>query len=160
MRMGVLYAFGALQTGKGGVTPTPRGARPARPLQAGDTVDDIRGMIAREVNSQTLSPTFNDGTQPDQYSPGHEPPGLLRGYGDAVVDPASGPLTQESDVYAVLAAGTYSVIGSVADAADGANTVLISGGANPLARVHALSQDLQVGSLSMRTVRLKLNRTN
>ena len=159
LRMGLFYVYGS-PTFTGALTNTPRGCRVAA-LPAGAAVADIRGVVARAQNQTTLSPTFIDGTTNDAYLAGSPGYGCLRGEVDVVIDPASGPLDAFADaVYVVVAAGTYSVIGAVADAADGGNTVRLDNTTPVRARVTAAEETFVFGSYSGRCVRLKVNQTN
>lgn len=160
IRMGVLYRISTATAYVQGVTDTPRAEVIAAPLATGVTVDQIRGMVAREANATQMDPGFGNST-PDQYLSGHPFPGLLRGVGAVIVDPASGPIDPTTaSIYAVLAVGTHSIVGSITDTADGANTVQINSGANPFARVVAGESTPVFQSPSQRLVRIKFNRAN
>lgn len=160
LRMGVLYRPSAATIYTQAVTGTPRAEVIAGPLIVGTTVDQIRGLVAREANATQMDPGFSN-SAPDAYLSGHPFPGLLRGVGAVIVDPASGPIDQTTaSIYAVLAVGTHSIVGAVTDTADGANTVQINSGANPFARVVAGESTPVFQSPSQRLVRIKFNRAN
>lgn len=160
IRMGVLYRASTATLYPQAVTDTPRAEVVAAPLATGVTVDDIRGMVAREANATQMDPGFINSV-PDAYLSGHPFPGLLRGIGAVVVDPASGTITPSTaNLYAVLAVGTHSIVGAVTDTADGANTVQINSGANPFARVVAAESTPVFQSPSTRLVRIKFNRAS
>jgi hypothetical protein len=136
IRMGVLYKWAPASSIVQGISGTPRAEWVVAPLATGDTVDVIRGMVMREMNATQMDPGFSNSTA-DQYLSGHVFPGLLRGVGTVVVDPASATITPATvSLYAVLAAGANTIVGAVTTVADGGNTVLINSGANPFARVY------------------------
>lgn len=160
LRMGLFYVYGT-PTYTGALTNTPRGARLAALPTVASAVGDLRGIVARPQNQTTLSATFNDSTTNDAYPAGSPGFGCLRGEVDVVVDPASGLIDAYADaVYVVIAAGTYSVIGSVADAADGGNTIRLDNTTPVRARVTAVEETFLIGNYSGRCVRLKVNQTN
>lgn len=166
LSMGLFYVYAA-STGFGpGVTTTPRQAPLAALPGASTTVADLRGVIARVVNQTTLSATFqsNLASNPDAYPAGSIFPGMLRGTICAMVDPASpGTMTPGSQIHVVIAAGAYSVIGAVASAADGGNTLRIDNApaGNILGRVVGPEENLRPFTRSSgRFVPLKVNRTN
>ena len=158
--MGRFYRYGTTVTGA--ISGTPRGAKPAAVLNGSTTIDLLRGVVGREVNS-TMMPYPNSPTAWDAYPAGQVWPGLLRGQVYAQVDPASASMTEGGQVHVVIAAGTYSLIGAVASAADGGNTIRIDNAptGNVLASVVSVEENLQpFGASSGRFVLLKLNRTN
>ncbi len=160
LRMGLFYVYG---TGtQGAVTNTPRQARPAALPSSATLLADLRGVIGRPANQTQLSPDFNDAVSFDQFRAGQVMPGVLRDEVAVVVDPASGTMDIDSEVYVVIASGVYSTIGAVADAADGANTIRIDNSptGNILGRVTAIEETLTLGTQSVRLVMLKVNRTN
>jgi hypothetical protein len=63
-------------------------------------------------------------------------------------------------VYVVLGAGTYSVIGAVADAADGGNTLILNTTTPVRARIVADEETFSIGNYSGRCVLLEVNQTN
>jgi len=160
IRMGVFCRYGALIP-MGAVIGTPRQGRTAAELVVGTTLDQVRGVVAREVNSVELSPTFQDATTPDQYPPGHYFPVLNRGEICTVVDPGSGAMAIGSQVHIVKnPGGLYQVRGAVADAADGGNTLRADDTptGHPLARVTVEEWTLRIGAFSVRLCGLKVNR--
>jgi len=160
LRMGLFYTY-ASPTFTGALTNTPRGCRLAALPTGSTAVADLRGVVARPQNQTTLSPTFIDGNTNDAYLAGSPGFGCLRGEVDVVVDPASGPINTFADaIYVVIAAGTYSVIGSVADAADGGNTIRLDNTTPVRARVVAFEETFSIGNYSGKCVRLKVNQTN
>lgn len=161
LRMGVFYTYGASVYTSGAVTNTPRGARTAALPTTATTAATLRGVVARPVNQTELSPTFIDSTTPDAYVAGQVGFGALRGEVCVVVDPASGTLDAFADaVYVVLATGTYSIVGSVADAADGGNTLRLDNTTPVRARVTGVEETFTMGAFSGRCVVLKVNQTN
>jgi len=160
LRMGVFYVYGSSTYIGGGVTNTPRGAWPAVLPTTATTAATLRGVVARPLNQTALSPTFNDSTTFDAYPAGSTGFGCLRGQVCTVVDPASGTMSIGSSVYVVLGAGTYSVIGAVADAADGGNTLILSNTTPVRARVVAVEETFAIGAYTGRTVLLEVNQTN
>lgn len=161
LRMGVFYVYGTPQVANGAVIGTPRGCRLAA-LPTGTTgIGDLRGIVSRVVNQTTLSGDFIDSTTFDRYRAGQVAPGLLRGEVACVVDPASGTIDALTDaVYVVIAAGTYSVLGSIADAADGTNTIRLDNTTPVRARVVETEETLTLGAYTGRCVKLKINQTN
>ena len=160
LRMGLFYVYGT-PTFTGAMTNTPRGCRLAALPGATAAVADLRGVVARPQNQTTLSATFIDSTTFDAYPAGSPGFGCLRGEVDVVVDPASGTINTYADaIYVVIAAGAYSVIGSVADAADGGNTLRLDNTTPVRARVSAFEETFSIGNYSGRCVRLKVNQTN
>lgn len=159
--LGLFYVYDAIGTST--ITGTPRGARPAALPTSATTVADLRGVIGRVVNQTTLPANFLDnGSTPDAYPAGQVWPGLLRGLVCARVDPASATITQGGALHVVIAAGAYSVIGSVAAVADGANTIQINTApaGNIMARAEAVEENLRPFTQSSgRFVPLKINRT-
>ena len=160
LRMGVFYVYGSTTYTSGGVTNTPRSAWPAVLPTTATTAATLRGVVARPANQTALSPTFNDATTFDAYPAGATGFGCLRGQVCAVVDPASGTLSVGSAVYVVLGAGTYSIIGAVADAADGGNTLRLDNTTPVRARVVAVEETFQIGNYSSRCVLIEVNQTN
>lgn len=162
MRMGIFYVHGAPSAYPvGAVTNTPRQCRLAALPTIATAVADLRGVIGRVVNQTTLSSDYNDATTFDQYKAGQIAFGVLRGEVDVVVDPASGTFSALTEaVYVVIAAGAYSVIGSVADAADGGNTLQLDNTTPVRARVTEFEETLTLGGYTSRCVRLKVNQTN
>jgi hypothetical protein len=160
LAMGRFYTIGTVAKPLA-ISGTPRDARPAT-TAAGATIDTLRGVVGREVNSSMLA-LPNLQSAPDAYPAGQVFPGLLRGQVYAQVDPESGTMTTSSEVHVVVAAGAYSMIGAVATAADGVNTVRIDNApaGNVLASVVSVEENLQPFTTSSgRFVLLKLNRTN
>lgn len=163
LRMGLFYTYANPGTPYA-ITGTPRGANIAA-LPAGSTaIADLRGVVARAVSQTELSATFNDALTNDAYPAGSLAPGLNRGEVVAIVDPASGTMTPGGEVHVVIAAGTYSVIGSVANAADGGNTIRIDNAPTGVilgrVPVDGFEETLAIGAYSVRQVKLKLNRGN
>lgn len=161
--MGLFYVYGS-DAQPLAISGTPRGANPAA-LPSGSTViADLRGVIGRVVNQTTLSADFNSLGTTDAYPAGQPWPGLLRGEVAVRIDPASGSITKGGQVHVVIAAGTYSVIGSIAAAADGGNTIRIDNAptGNILGRALYAEETLQIFGTSTtgRFARLKVNRTN
>ena len=159
--MGRFYQRGTVATPLA-IAGTPRDCKPAAALTGSTTIAQIRGMVGREVNSTELAWPNNFATF-DAYPAGQPWPGLLRGQGYVQVDPASGTITESSEVHVVIAAGAYSLIGAVASAADGGNTIRIDNAptGNILASVVSVEEDLRPFGPSLgRYVLLKLNRTN
>lgn len=144
---------------------TPRGCRVAALPTIASAIADLAGVIAREPNSTTLSATFNDSATFDAYPPGRLWPGLKRGEVAVRVDPASPTMTDSltQQVHVVKAVGAYSVIGSVAGAADGANTVRVDNAptGNILARAWAREESfVPFSGFTGRFIPLRLSRTN
>lgn len=162
LEMGLFYQYGTLQQSLA-ISGTPRGANPAALLDSGTVIADIRGVIGRVVNQTTLSATFNSSSTVDAYPAGQVWPGLLRGDVCVKVDPASATMTKGGQVHVVIAAGAYSVIGAVAAAADGGNTIRLDNAptGNILARAIADEENLRPFTTSSgRYIPLKVNRTN
>lgn len=160
LRMGLWYVYGAI-TVPLAITGTPRGARPAA-LPAGATIAQLQGVLGRPTNQTTLAADYVDALAADQYRAGQVMVGLRRGEIAVQVDPASGTFDSYDDqVHVVVAAGLYSVIGAVADAADGGNTVRVDNApaGNVLAKVSQFEETLQIGGFSTRLVPLRINRT-
>ena len=155
--MGVFYKPDALTT-IGSVQQGNRRAVAVRSLEVGDTVDAITGVVAREVNSTTLDPLFNSGGTLDQYPAGQVAPGLKR---HRIWMLAETDFIPGDDVYAVLNPGDYNQVGAVANAADAvpANTLLVSGPGNTLARAVSYSQNITMNGRSVKVVEIKVNRT-
>lgn len=166
LEMGLFYIYSASNGYGPGLTATPRGCRLAALPNSGTAIADLRGVIGRVVNQTTLSATFNSngiGSTGDVYPAGQTWPGLLRGMVCARVDPASTTMDVGGQVHVVIAAGAYSVIGAVAAAADGGNTIRIDNAptGNILARIIEVEEDLRPFTRSSgRYVPLKVNRTN
>jgi hypothetical protein len=163
IQMGLFYVYASVVVPLA-ISGTPRGATPAALPTGATTIADLRGVVGRVVNQTTLSPTFNSTTSDDAYPAGQVWPGLLRGEICTRVDPASGAITPGGEVHVVIAAGAYSIVGAVAAAADGANTIRVDNAptGNILARAIAAEETLQVFGTSTvgRYVNLKINRTN
>ena len=163
LEMGLFYVYSTVVQPLA-ITGTPRGATPAALPSGSTAIADLRGVIARVVNQTTLSPSFDGLASPDVYPAGQIWPGLLRGVVCARVDPASASITVGGQVHVVIAAGTYSVIGSVAAVADGGNTIRIDNAptGNILGRAVAAEETLQIfgNRTTGRYVPLKVNRTN
>lgn len=156
LRMGVLYRYSTATSVGPGITNTFRQERPAMALGAGTVLADIRGMVAREANSTELSPTFVE-TNPDQYTAPDIFPGLLRGEGAFVVDPASATITTATtNVYAVITGGTGTIPGALTSQAAG--NVLVSAASN-LIRIVAAEETQVFGAPIQRMVRAKINQT-
>ena len=161
LRMGVFYVYGSSTYTSGAVTNTPRGAWPVALPSGSTTIALLRGVVARPANQTALSPTFQDYNTYDAYPAGAAGFGCLRGQVCAVVDPASGTMSIGSQVNVVIAAGTYSVIGSVTDAADGGNTLRLDNTTPVRARVVANEETFQMGTgYSSRCVLIEVNQTN
>lgn len=156
LAMGLLYAYADPQpTGPGGITPTPRGAFLARPLELADTVDEIRGIVGRQVNATELDPFFQDATTIDQYLPGMLFPGVNR---HEVIAVCETPMAVGDDVFAVRNVGAFTQVGAITNVADGANTVQISGVAgNFRARVIRASNDVGLNGLIQTLCVIKMN---
>lgn len=162
IQMGLFYVYGSIVSPLA-ISGTPRSAFPAALPTGATTIADLRGVVGRVVNQTTLAADFNSLGQPDTYPAGQVWPGLLRGQVAVRVDPASLPMTQGGQVHVVIAAGAYTVIGAVAAAADGGNTIRIDNApsGNILGRAIANEENLQPFSQSSgRFVPLKVNRTN
>lgn len=164
LAFGRFYVYRTPQTSLA-ITGTPRGRYQAALPGATTTLALLRGVVGRPVNQTTLASNYAGSTDPDAYTAGTIGFGLLRGEVDVVVDPASATITDAIDqqVHVVIAAGVYSVIGSVAAVADGANTLRIDNAptGNVLGRAVAVEETLAFGaSLTNRSVRLKVSRTN
>lgn len=164
LQMGLFYVYSPVVQPLA-ITGTPRGVQPAALPTGSTTIADLRGIIAREVNSTTLPAFGLTSTTPDAYPAGRVWPGLLRGFVAARVDPASPTMTDSltQQVHVVIAAGAYSIVGAVAGAADGGNTIRIDNAptGNILARAWQREENLQpFGYSSGRFIPLKLNRTN
>jgi hypothetical protein len=158
LRMGLWYRHSTVVQPYA-ISGTPRGANRAALPTGATTIAQLRGVIARAVNQTTLSPLFQDGLTYDSYLAGQVFPGLLRGQICTVVDPASAAMSPGSQVHVVIAAGAYSVIGSVAAAADGGNTLRLDDTTPVRARVTAIEETLSLG-LPQRLVALNINQTN
>lgn len=165
LRIGVWYVYGAAPPAfVGAISGTPRAPRNATLPTSSTTAALLRGVVARTVNQTQLAATaLLNATTPDAYDSGQVAFGALRGVVDVVVDPASPSFTEASAVYVVIAAGTYSVIGSVATAADGGNTIRLDNTTPVRARVAPGSTQEEthaMGGESVRLVRLQVNQTN
>lgn len=166
LEMGLFYVYSSSSGYGPGVTTTPRqcflGALPS----GSTAIADLRGVIGRVVNQTTLSNTFNSngvGAAADAYPAGMTWPGVLRGTVCVKVDPASTAMTVGGQIHVVIAAGAYSVIGAVAAAADGGNTIRIDNAptGNILGRVVEVEENLRPFTRSSgRYVPIKVNRTN
>jgi hypothetical protein len=163
--MGRFYVYGVPQAILA-ITGTPRGRRIAALPTAATTLATLRGVLGRPHNQTELAGDFNDGSAAnvDAYRAGQMAFGVQRGEVCVVVDPASPTMTDALDqqVHVVIAAGTYSLIGSVAGAADGGNTIRIDNAptGNLLGRVEMVEETYRLGNVSSRCVLLKVNRTN
>ena len=161
--MGLFYVYSDLATPYA-ITGTPRGANIAALPDSGTVIADLRGVVARAVSQTELSATFNDALTNDAYPAGSLAPGLNRGEVVAVVDPASGTMTPGGEVHVVIAAGAYSVIGAVANVADGGNTIRIDNAPTGVilgrVPVDGFEETLVMGGYSVRQVKLKVNRGN
>jgi hypothetical protein len=166
LEMGLFYIYSASSGFGPGLTATPRGCRLGALPNSGTVIADLRGVIGRVVNQTTLAANFNSngvGSSADAYPAGQTWPGLLRGTICARVDPASTSMDIGGEVHVVIAAGAYSVIGAVAAAADGVNTIRIDNAptGNILGRIVEIEEDLTPFTRSSgRYVPLKVNRTN
>jgi len=162
LRMGVFYVLGSSTYTSGAITNTPRGAWPVTLPTVATTIPQLRGVVARPENQTQLSPTFSDYNSFDAYPAPSVGFGCLRGQVCAVVDPASATMSVGSDVFVVIAAGTYSVIGSVAAATDGGNTLQLNNTAGVVrARVVADEETFTMGTgYSSRCVLIEVNQTN
>lgn len=158
LRMGLWYRYGTIVQPYA-ISGSPRGAHRAALPTGSTTIAQLRGVIARAANQTTLSPTFKDGLTYDAYEAGQIFPGALRGEVWSVVDPASAAMTIGSQVHVVIAAGTYSVIGSVAAAADGGNTLRLDDTTPVRAKVTQIEESVLIGA-AQRLVLLKVNQTN
>lgn len=163
LRMGLFYVYANPGTPYA-ITGTPRGANVVALPGATSAIADLRGVVARAVSQTELSATFNDSLTNDAYPAGSLAPGLNRGEVVAVVDPASATMTPGGQVHVVIAAGAYSVIGSVASAADGGNTIRIDNAPTGVilgrVPVDGFEETLSIGAYSVRQVKLKVNRGN
>jgi hypothetical protein len=166
LEMGLFYIYSASSGFGPGLTATPRGCRLGALPNSGTVIADLRGVIGRVVNQTTLATNLNSngvGSSADAYPAGQTWPGLLRGTICARVDPASTSMDIGGQVHVVIAAGAYSVIGAVAAAADGGNTIRIDNAptGNILGRIVEIEEDLTPFTRSSgRYVPLKVNRTN
>ena len=159
LRMGLWYIYDDAATALA-ITGTPRGAFAAKLPVSGTAIADLRGVVARPYNQTTLSPTFQDATSGDAYTAGQAGFGCLRGSVCTVVDPASGTMSPGSQVHVVKATGTYSVVGAVASAADGGNTLRLDNTTPVRARVVAKQESFTMGNYSGLCVLLEVNQTN
>jgi hypothetical protein len=165
LRMGLWYIYSEAAATPYAITGTPRGCNVAALPSSATAIADLRGIVARATSQTELSPTFNDANTFDAYLAGQVAPGLNRGLICAVVDPASGTMTPGGEVHVVIAAGTYSVIGAVANAAGaGAETIRVDNAptGNILARVpvNGHEETMDFGNYTGRLVELKVNVTN
>lgn len=163
IEMGLFYVYSSVVQPLA-ISGTPRGANPAALPSGSTTIADLRGVVGRVVNQTTLPADFRSTSTPDFYPAGQIWPGLLRGEVAVRVDPASGTISPTSQIHVVIAAGTYSVIGSIASAADGGNTIRIDNAptGNILARCIAVEETLAVFGTTTtgRYAQIKVNRTN
>lgn len=163
LRIGLWYVYGAAPPAVvGAITGTPRAPRIAVHPSGTTTAATLRGVVARTANQTMLSSTavLNAAT-PDAYVAPAVAYGCLRGRIDCVVDPVSGTFTEASEVHVVIATGTYSIIGAVATAADGGNTLRLDNTTPVRARVVDPSEEVHAfGGSSVRLVRLQVNQTN
>lgn len=158
--MGLFCRYGTVPV-VGTVLSPPR-VRVAAPLVLATTIDQIRGVVAREANSveQGWPP---DPANPDAYPAGPHPfPVLKRGEIATIVDPASpaNGLVLDAAVYVVRNAGAYTIPGAVASAADGANTLRLDNTTPVRARVTIPEWTYSLGAYSVRLVGLTVNQTN
>lgn len=165
LRIGVWYVYGAVPPAVvGAISGTPRAPRAGALPSGSTTAALLRGVVARTPNQHHLAETQAANiTSPDAYRAGQVAYGCLRGVVDVVVDPASPTFTEESQVHVVIAAGTYSVIGSVATAADGGNTIRLDNTTPVRARMapgSTVEETHAFGGESVRLVRLQVNQTN
>lgn len=165
LRIGVWYVYGAAPPPiVGAISGTPLAPRSAALPTSSTTAALLRGVVARTANQTQLSNTATlNANTPDAYLAGQVAYGGLRCTVDVVVDPASPSFTEASAVYVVIAAGTYSVIGSVATAADGGNTIHLNNTTPVRARVAPGSTQEEThsfGGETVRLVRLQVNQTN
>lgn len=163
IEMGLFYVFAPVVQPLA-ITGTPRGARPAALPTIATTIADLRGIVGRVVNQTTLPADFRSTSTPDFYPAGMIWPGLLRGEAAVRVDPASGTISPTSEIHVVIASGAYTVVGAIASAADGANTIRIDNAptGNILARCIAVEETLAVFGTTTtgRYAQIKVNRTN
>lgn len=158
LRMGLFYVYGTVPQPYA-ITGTPRGARAAALPSGSTTVALLRGVVERVVNQTTLSPTFIDSSA-DAYPAGSVAPGILRGEVCCVIDPASPAMTVDGQVHVVIAAGAYSVIGSVVSVADGGNTLRLDNTTPVRGRCTAVEETFAMGSYSGRCCVIEVNQTN
>jgi len=161
LRMGVLYRRASTDAQGPAIFGTAREplGGPASRLVTGTTLADIRGMVAREANSTELSSTFVE-TNPDQYTAPDVFPGLLRGVGCFVIDPASAAITvSTAALYAVIEGGGGGTIpGALTTDATG-NVQVWGGGADFIRPVDSMITP-SFGAPAQRLLRAKINRTN
>lgn len=162
LRLGLFYVYGPTPPAVvGAISGTPRAPRTAALPSGSTTVALLRGVVARPVNQTRMSTVGLNASTPDAYEAGQVGFGCLRGRVDVVVDPASGTFTEASEVHVVIAAGTYSIIGSVATAADGGNTLRLDNTVPVRARVVETREETHAfAGESVRLVRLQVNQTN
>lgn len=164
LEMGLFYTY-IVPANPLAIIGTPRGCRVAALPTGATVIADLAGVIAREANSTTLSDTFIDWNTYDAYPAGRVWPGLKRGEVAVRVDPASPTMTDAltQQVHVVIATGAYTVLGSVAGAADGGNTIRIDNAptGNILARTQAREETFAAfRGFSGRFIPLRVNRTN
>ena len=164
--MGRFYTYGTPQAILA-ITGTPRGRRIGALPTAATTLATLRGVLGRPVNQTELAADFNDASvnNVDAYRAGQMAFGVQRGEVCVVVDPASPTMTDSltQEVHVVIAAGVYSLIGSVAGAAGGGGETIRIDNAptgNLLGRVEGTEETFVLGGVSSRCVMLKVNRTN
>ena len=161
LRLGVFYVHGTT-TSLGVIINTPRGCRIGVLPTIATVVGDLRGIVARTANQST--PTSNDPAtagNPDTYRAGQVGYGCLRGTACVVVDPASATISALTDpIFVVIAAGAFSIVGSVTSSADGANTIQLNNTTPVRARVVAREETISFGANTGRCVVLKVNQTN
>lgn len=143
---------------------TPRGCRVAALPTGSSVIADLAGVIAREPNSTTLDASFLDYNTFDSYPAGRVWPGLKRGEVCVRVDPASPTMTDSltQQVHVVIATGAYTLVGGVAGAADGGNTIRIDNAptGNILARTTAREETFSpFAGYTGRCIPLRVNRT-
>lgn len=156
LRMGLLYVYDTTTPIGPAVSSTPRRAWAAAPPTIASAVVDLRGVVGREINSTTMSGTFDETTTFDSYPAGQIGFGQLTEQVVAVVDPNStGTLDVGSALYWVVAAGTNTTPGAVTALSDGGNTLRLDN-LNPVrARVRRREETMSMGSdLGAQSVRL------
>ena len=164
LEMGLFYTYSTSLGFGPGLTGTPRGTRIAALPSATTVIGDLRGVVSRVPNQTTLSADFMSlKAGPDAYPAGQVWPGLTRGEVWVRVDPASLAMDIGSQIHVVIAAGAFSVIGSVASVSDAPNTIRIDNApaGNILGRVTGPEENLQPFAVSAgRYVSIRVNNTN
>jgi hypothetical protein len=160
LRIGLWYVHGTASF-TGSITATPRAARIAALPTVATVIADLRGVVARTANQTTQAAAYADRATPDAYPAGSVAYGCLRGEVGCIIDPASASMsTWTSQVHVVIAAGAYSVVGSVVAAADGGNTIRMDNVVPVRARVGAFEETVNIGGTTYRCCNLKVNQTN